>query len=360
MSAEARIEALLAGFPPRLRAHGFAASPDRMAGFLRGVALLGPRGLGDIRAAALALFGVAPERRPEFDALFDAHFGGRVLAPPSAAPEEEDELRLAEDRPGTAPEPEGEREAGAEASRAERLGERRIEPGGRVAMPSLPHRRARRLRPASRGVPDLRRAAREAMRRDGELTVLPKRRRKEVPRRVVLLVDVSGSMAETTPETLRFAHALMRSRRDVECFTLGTRLTRVTRALRVPDRSRALAEASAIVADWDGGTRLGEALGAFLEMPRYAGLVRGALACVVSDGLDRCDPEEMARAVERLSRLAWRLVWLSPLSTGPDWMPQTEALGRAAPHVGAFGRAGGSDTLAAELARIARPERRPG
>lgn len=344
----------LLAFPPALRAHAFAASPDQTTAFIEGVGLLGPRSLDDVRATALAIFAIPPERRDEFDALFDAHFRGRVLAPPSGPSEDDHELRVAEDRPGDPPAVDGEREAGDEATVAERLGAREFAVLDRLRRPgALPVRASRRRKTSRRGMPDLRRAAREAMRRDGDLLALPRRRRRARERRVLLLVDVSGSMGELTGETMRFAHALVRAGREVEAFTLGTRLTRVTRALRLPVEGRALAEAGALVADWDGGTRLGDALQSFLAVPRFAGHARGALVVVISDGLERGDPAAMAGAVERLHRLAWRLVWLSPLASGPGWAPETTALSLVAPHVDRFGRAGAADVLAAEVLREA-------
>ena len=347
--ADATLAHLLA-FPPILRAHAFPASPDRTAAFVAGVHALGPRSVRDIRAAALATFGIAPERQAEFDALFDAHFRGRTLAAPSGTPDEDDEVRVAEDRPGKPPEIEGEREGAAEATAAERLGARELSAMARLRRPgALPVRASRRRRPSRLGAPDLRRAAREVMRTDGDVLALPRRRRRERPRRVLLLMDVSGSMSDLTGETMRVAHALVRRGRDVEAFTLGTRLTRVTRALRLPVETRALAEASALVADWDGGTRLGDALAAFLAVPRFAGHARGALVVVVSDGLERGDPAAMAGAVERLSRLAWRLVWLTPLGGGVGWAPPTEALALAARHVDRFGRAGAAEVTAGEI-----------
>jgi len=107
---------------------------------------------------------------------------------------------------------------------------------------------------------------------------------------------------------------------------LGTRLTRLTRALRVRNQSAALAGAAAIVSDWDGGTRLGATLAAFLASPRWLNLVRGAAVIVISDALERGDPQELVHAVDRLHRLAWRLSWATPLAADPLFRPETEAL----------------------------------
>ena len=145
-------------------------------------------------------------------------------------------------------------------------------------------------------------------------------------RSIVLLIDVSGSMKERTEAHLRIGHALAHAVERIEVFTFGTRLTRVTRAMRLKNREQALAATSAIVSDWDGGTRIGDALQAFLGVPRFAGYSRGALVLILSDGLERGDPAAMRDAVARLSRLAWRVSWLTPLAAGANFTPQTEGL----------------------------------
>jgi uncharacterized protein with von Willebrand factor type A (vWA) domain len=133
-------------------------------------------------------------------------------------------------------------------------------------------------------------------------------------------------MKAGTEGALRIAHAILRTAERAEAFTLGTRLTRVTRALRRRDADQALALASGLVADWDGGTRLGEALSVFLSVPRFAGFARGAVVVVVSDGLERGGPEALVAAMTRLRGLAWRIVWLSPLAAGPGYRPETGAM----------------------------------
>jgi uncharacterized protein with von Willebrand factor type A (vWA) domain len=112
----------------------------------------------------------------------------------------------------------------------------------------------------------------------------------------------------------------------VEVFTFGTRLTRVTRALRRRNREQALSEAAGLVADWDGGTRIGDALGAFLAVPRYASFARGAVAVVLSDGLERGDPAALISAIYRLAARAHRIDWLSPLAGDPAYRPDTQVL----------------------------------
>src|SRR5690606_4115355 len=161
--------------------------------------------------------------------------------------------------------------------------------------------------------------------RDGEVVRLPTLDRRQRRRRVLLLIDVSGSMKDNTDTYLRFAHALAQATDRLEVFTLGTRLTRISRALRRRSPDQALALASTLVADWDGGTRLGDALQAFLAVPRFAGFSRGSLCVVLSDGLERGDHAAMTEGMEKLSRLSWAILWLNPLAGGQDYSAQTAA-----------------------------------
>ena len=222
------------------------------------------------------------------------------------------------------------------AVRAEALAERRFgrsEPGdalrrlAREAPGRLPRRRGHRRMRARRGPwADLRRTLRESARNDGEVMRLGRLKRRPRPRKMLLLIDVSGSMKARSEDNLCLAHALIQAAPNVEVFTFGTRLTRVTRALRLKRREQALAAAAYLVSDWDGGTRIGDALQAFLAVPRFGGYARGAVVVILSDGLERGDLLALRDAVARLSRRAWRLSWLTPLAVGSGFVPQTEAL----------------------------------
>jgi len=332
-------------FAELLRRHGFAASPGQTLDLLAAVDLLRPERIEEVRRAAAALYGPPPERRPEFDALFRIAFLGQELAPPSQAAAAEEELALHLERGGLlelaeAPEPE---RAGRAATRLERLRQRTPAPRGgeelladlhRRLAARLPRRRSRRRVPArhGRGI-DLGRSLRRALREDGELVQLRRLGRRTVVRRLLVLIDVSGSMQAHSEPAMRMAHVLARVAPRVEVFTLGTRLTRVTRALAARDRETALARTAATVPDWDGGTRLGDALSAFLAIPRCAGFARDAWVLIVSDGLERGDPRRLVAAVERLSRLAWRLSWLTPLAADPEFRPEAGALRAVLPYL---------------------------
>ncbi|BCB77783.1 hypothetical protein Pflav_041930 [Phytohabitans flavus] len=189
-----------------------------------------------------------------------------------------------------------------------------------VAWPaSLPVIPSRRRRPARSGrTLDMRRVWRQARRDGGELTRLRWRTRPPRARRLLLLLDVSGSLKRHTPDLLRLAYtARQAAPARTEVFTFGTQLTRITGALSGAGVDPALAAVSRAVTDADGGTAIGEALRRFLANPRYLALARGALIVVISDGLERGDPTDMVRATDRLSRLGHRLVWWSPLACSP-------------------------------------------
>ena len=356
-----RTLSLFLGFVSSLRRVGFPVAPEQAMTWLAAIELLGPRDIDDIRRAARATLAPPPERFEEFDALFDAHFAGSFATRPEAALNEEQEPRAADDAPG-GPEPilgEDRLESGARAAATEKLAERRFAPGDETealrrfsrALPAhLPRRRGYRWRSAHPGVRlDARRMFREAMRHAGELVRLRWRARRKRQRRIVLLIDVSGSMKDRTRSHLAFAHAVTRVADAAEVFTFGTRLTRITRALRVKERQRALDAASQLVADWDGGTRIGDALEHFLAIPRFSALARGAAVVVLSDGLERGDPGAMRDAVARLSQLAWRVVWLTPLAADPQFAPRTAGLDAAAPFLDEIGDGGSIDRLCAQL-----------
>jgi uncharacterized protein with von Willebrand factor type A (vWA) domain len=168
----------------------------------------------------------------------------------------------------------------------------------------------------------------------GELTAPLRRRRSRRPRKVVLLVDVSGSMSPYADALLRFAHAVVRrSPASVEVFTIGTRLTRVTLPLRHRDPERALAAATAAVPDWSGGTRLGEVLRAFLDRWGQRGAARGAVVVICSDGWERGDASLLAEQLARLRRLAHKVLWANPHAGHAGYVPVQSGIAAALPHV---------------------------
>ncbi|MDO9637592.1 MAG: VWA domain-containing protein [Pseudotabrizicola sp.] len=351
-------------FAQVLRGHGFLAAPDQTRTFIAATGLLGPASLRDIRRAAHATFGPPPERHAEFDALFDKVFLGMAFAAP--APGEAEDLPTAYDAGDAAllPEPEDEDPSGAEATALERLTARAfaedadgLRAFARAVPRALPRRRARRLTPGRGRAPDPSRTFRAMLRHDGEITRLPRRTRQTRQRRVLLLIDVSGSMKAGTEGAMRLSHALVQAGERVEVFTLGTRLTRVSRALRHRNRDQALIRAAGLVADWDGGTRLGEALQVFLAVPRFAGFARGALVVVLSDGLERGGPEALVQAMDRMRGLAWSVLWLSPLAADPAYRVETGAMRAIAPMIDRLGNGATPQAIAAEILTFAKGAR---
>ena len=179
---------------------------------------------------------------------------------------------------------------------------------------------------------DLRATIRVSLRHGGEL--LERRYREQAwrPRRLVLVCDVSGSMAPYSRMLLQYMQACVAARARVEAFVFGTRLTRVTRELRGRDSDRALARAAAAVTDWSGGTRIGAAIS---ELNRVHGrrIGRGSMVILLSDGWDRGEPEELAEEMARLARTAHRIVWLNPLAADPRYEPLTRGMQAALPHL---------------------------
>ncbi|RVD72678.1 VWA domain-containing protein, partial [Mesorhizobium sp. M4A.F.Ca.ET.029.04.2.1] len=184
----------------------------------------------------------------------------------------------------------------------------------------------RTIRTRSRGTLDLRRSLSEIVSADGDIPSPQLRRRQTVPRKLLLLIDVSGSMKLHTSDYLKLAHAAVQSADRAEVFTFGTRLTRITSALRVRDRDQALARAAVLVDDWDGGTRMGPTLLAFLSVPRFSAFARGAAVVILSDALERGDHADLETAMRRLSARAFRLSLATPLAGDPRFRPATAAL----------------------------------
>jgi uncharacterized protein with von Willebrand factor type A (vWA) domain len=353
-------------FAQVLRQSGFAVSPDQTVHFIEGVGLLGPRSMTDIHRAGRALFGVPPERMAEYDALFRAVFLDQVIKAPVGVDDDEESVEAYEPTQSSVEidAEDDQSEVGGEAVTAERLSRRTLsDSDDRVALDrlvreaerALPRRLSYRRRPAKRGTRfDLRRSLREAARRDGDVLQLLETRRKTRQRRVLMLIDVSGSMKDRTDGLMRLAHAVVQAADRVEVFTIGTRLTRITPALRPSSANLALARVASTIADFDGGTRIGEALQAFLAVPRFAGYARGAAVVFISDGLERGSPEAMVEAVRKLSRSAWRLDWLTPLAADPDYTPVTAGLKAVLPMLNHLGNGANNPAIVDHLLSLSR------
>ncbi|TGQ55713.1 VWA domain-containing protein [Mesorhizobium sp. M1C.F.Ca.ET.193.01.1.1] len=351
------------GFARLLRRHAFPIAPEQVTSFMQAVALLGPRSMNDIREAALATLAPSPDRRGEFEAHFRAHFYGD--AKPSIEGEEEDETRVKDDR-GTHEEENQivRQEKGGELSSAlEQLSRRDFQRDTdglasfrRRLASALPARRSfRTMRAHSRGTLDLRRSLSEIVSADGDIPAPLLRRRQTVPRKLLLLIDVSGSMKLHTADYLRLAHAAVQGAGRAEVFTFGTRLTRITSALRIRDRDQALARAAVLVDDWDGGTRMGPTLLALLSVPRFSAFARGAAVVILSDALERGDHSDLETAMRRLSARAFRLSLATPLAGDPRFRPETAALRAILPALDDLVDGSSSTSLSDFILSLARP-----
>jgi len=342
--------AVVVGFARALRAAGVDAGPDRVQAFLGALTLLEPGLRSDVYwAGRLTLCGSRDDLE-RYERVFAAYFGAQGDGvPKGAAPAPR--LRLVVRDPGSAPRTETRAAedgvptpvladstdvlrhrdfAGLTAAEREQL--RRLMAAFRLRGEV---RRSARRHPARRGSVDPRRTVRELLRRGGEPARLRRHARAERPRQVVLLVDVSGSMAPYADALLRFAHAASHGTRT-EVFTIGTRLTRVTRELAHRDPDTAMAALSAAVPDWRGGTRLGEMLRAFLDHWGRRGMARGAVVVLLSDGWERGDPALLAAQMRRLHRLAHRVIWANPRKARPGYAPLAAGMAAALPSVDAF------------------------
>ncbi|HJU48598.1 MAG TPA: VWA domain-containing protein [Gaiellaceae bacterium] len=200
-----------------------------------------------------------------------------------------------------------------------------------------PRRASRRRQPDPRGdVLDMRRLIRRSLRTGGDAVERPYRARKEVPRKLVVLCDVSGSMDAYSRALLLFLHAAVGSGRGVEAFAFGTRLSRLTPDLGTRDPEAALERCTEAVVDWGSGTRIGASLKQFNDTWGRQALSRGAVVVVVSDGWERQDPELVGREMARLARAAYAVVWVNPLKGNPEYQPLAGGMRAALPFVDRF------------------------
>jgi len=308
----------LVGFTRALRDEGLAVGPGRALEFCRAAALLPATEL--YWAGRLTLLS-RPDEIPVYDRVFRGVFEEE---PPRAR------VRVVREEVALA----SRQELLRTKSFAELTREELAEVAALMSRLRLtvPLRRTRRRESARAGAPDLRRTLRRSFRTGGEPVERVWRGRRRRQRRLVLLLDVSGSMADYSRALVLFAHAALRADTRWEAFCFGTRLTRITRALAGADAKEALRRAAAEVVDWSGGTRIGDAV---RELTR-TNVVRGAVVVICSDGLDVGDPELLREEMARLSRLAYRIVWLNPLKEDPAYEPLARGMQTALPHVDAF------------------------
>jgi hypothetical protein len=352
-------------------------SPDQLRRFVQAIALTDPATLDDLYWIGRVTLVVDRGQIGVFDAVFNQVFRGLYDwadarddgsgPPPTRARPARDQVRSrrepaaqADGTTATA-ESRGEGEPSqreidvAVASREERLATtdfaeltddelrdlRELMRQIRLSVPLRPARRHRRHRHGDRL--DLRATLRRSRRSGGDPIDHVTRRARQRPRKVVVLCDISGSMAPYSRACLHLLHAAAGSSR-AEVFTFATRLTRVTRALSVADPDTALAMAASAAPDWKGGTRIGAALKEFLDRYGRRGLARGAVVVILSDGWERDDPDLIGEQMARLRRLAHRIVWINPRRAAPEFSPLTGGMAAALPYCDALV---GGNTLAA-------------
>ncbi len=353
MPDEAAFAGVLTGFGRALRAAGLSVGTGDVISYCGAAAQLDPADLVDLYWAGRTTLVRRRDDIPAYDRAFRAYFLDEagpardvLMLPATHVAEAEAELVMPATEPGAGEDDEEQALLGLMASDVDALKHRSFASCTAEELAALrrimarmrltpPRRRTRRTRPGPAGqVPDLRKTIRESMRMHGEPAQVFWRERRRRLRPLILILDISGSMADYSRHLLQFAHTAHQAAAKVEVFCFGTRLTRITRALEQRQPDSALELASGAVVDWEGGTRIGACLDAFVRRWGRGGMCRGGVVVICSDGLDRGDPELLAGAMERLSRLSHRIVWLNPhKGHNQDFRPSAVGMMVAAPHV---------------------------
>jgi uncharacterized protein with von Willebrand factor type A (vWA) domain len=344
---------LAAGFARRLHEAGVPMTPERAAGFARALAVVRPVSRRRLYWTARAVFVSDQAQMTAFDRVFAELFGSGGWKEPAPA----------EDRPrpevaSTIGTPAGRGDARADgealdipialASDAEQLASKRFDELDAQELAQLyrlmarlelatPLRRTRRHVRGRHGRDvDLRRSLRASLRTGGEPLALARRQRRRVPRRLVLLCDISGSMEPYARAYLQFLASAAGSGPGVEAFAFATRLTRLTRALAGRNPERAIRRAAEAAPDWSSGTRIGDALKTFNDRHGRRGMARGAVVVILSDGWERGDPALVGREMQRLARLADRIVWVNPRVSADRFSVRAGGMVAALPHCDAL------------------------
>ena len=346
----------LVRFGRLLRAHGVNVGAGQVLSYTRAVADLDPADIDDLYWAGRVTLVNRHSDVPIYNAAFEAFFiGSQDDSPAPLLPlatadtdngdpasvsfgTDQHEMEILEVGDEELPAAGGPRASSAEILRTKHFDRWTEEEFSQLArlLPGLrlPQKRSRRTRPSPRGPRiDLRRSVRHSLRHGGDVVHLRRHRRVKRPRSIVLIVDVSGSMAGFSRALVLFSYGMSRASQRVEVFCFGTRLTRLTNAMRVRDPNAALDEATELVVDWDGGTRIGESLATYVTKWGKYRFNRGAVVIICSDGLERGEPDRLAWAMQRLSRQAHAVVWVNPLAGDPNFQPLSRGLVAALPFV---------------------------
>lgn len=355
----------LIGFGRYLRSTGLPVGTGRILSFCRAATVLDPLDRTDLWLAARSTLVSRPEDFALLDEAFDRYFGTERVEqipeesrPPATKHTRRRDQEITPDSKIVAAarwspdegqeETEGEAAIRIAASDAERLQTKDFaelsEEERRAALarirrmavvtPSRPSRRYRQAREGDRF--DLRRTLRRSLRTEGEPFHRAWKKRQTRRRPLVLILDVSGSMAPYSRPLVEFAHAAAKAGRRVEVFCFGTRLTRITRPLKTRHPDQALAAVGATVTDWEGGTRIGDSLKELLDRWSSRTALRGSVVVLCSDGLERGDPAVLSSQMTRLARLAHRVLWLNPLKGSPRYEPLARGMAASLPFVDVF------------------------
>ena len=385
------LAALAGSLSHRLRAAGLGVTPERAAEFARALTLTRPQSRRRLYWTARSIFVTDRSEVGAFDAVFASVFGGARDGEPAlddhpTAPAPRDQRPSAERKGASADsgEPGRQGSAGssppsaeedsdapelevplAMASDEEVLASKSfdaLDPGELARLYRLmsqlelatPTRRTRRFDRAGHGQRvDVRRTLRQSLRTGGDPTVLARRRRRVVPRRLVMLCDISGSMEPYARAYLQFLACAAGAGPNAEAFVFATRLTRITRALASRHPDRAIQRAAATAPDWSSGTRIGEALKEFNDRHGRRGMARGAVVVILSDGWERGDPSLVGREMERLARLAHRIVWVNPRVGASEFSVRAGGMVAALEHCDALVSGHSFDALAEVVDAIA-------
>jgi uncharacterized protein with von Willebrand factor type A (vWA) domain len=335
-----------------LREVGLEVGPGRVADALRGIAAVDLTRQEDVY---FALRQTLVSRHDELE-LFDRAFNAWFLRAPVLPPVRTAQSPLAQEKIGetlsdaAGGEPDDEAgdplelgASGHELLRDKDFAEMTPEEYRRVKRliaaiaEQRPLRASRRRRPDPRGDRlDMRKLIRQSLRTGGDPVDRPYRARKEVPRKLVVLCDVSGSMDAYARALVLFLHAAVGSGPGVEAFAFGTRLSRLTAELGTRDPESALEKCTEAVTDWGSGTRIGASLKEFNDLYGKRALSRGAVVVIVSDGWERQDPELVGREMARLARAAYAVIWVNPLKGNPEYQPLAGGMRAALPYVDRF------------------------
>ena len=352
MNGTLELTPTLVGFARTLRAAGVPATTDRLQHFVEALDHVDASSRETVYWAGRLTLCSCRDDLERYDRVFAAYFGGDRPTARTQSPPRMVVLSTSGNGQRGSDEADDQEDASAlavGATDAEALRHRdfaamsddeREQLNRLLAAFRLPGeaRRSRRWQPSPRGAVDPARTIRELLRAGGEPALLEHRRHRLRPRSVVVLADVSGSMSPYADALLRFAHAAARRRgsQRTEVFTIGTRLTRVTRELAHRDPDTAMAAVAAAVPDWSGGTRLGELFKEFCDRWGQRGMARGAVVVVLSDGWEQGDPGLLAEQTARIGRLARRVVWANPRKGRSGYEPLVAGMAAALPHVDDF------------------------